>query len=107
MADLIVTQITFVLCMAIFGRLFTFRRRGLSFHRLKSCLAWVVMSCSAGSALYILLGELVMPAEALPLVILLAVFTGAVWRAQGNLAGVLRPEEPAWSGVDRRKSDEG
>lgn len=103
MASLILTQLTFILCAAIFIRLFTFRRGSLSFHRWKSCVAWLVMACAGAAVINILLGDLVMPASSWPLVFLLAVFAWAVWRASGNLAGVLRPEQSVWSGVDRRR----
>lgn len=103
MAELILTQATFLLCMAVFVRLFTFRRGALQFHRFKSCLAYVVMASMAITAINILMGRLVMPLAAWPLVILLAVVAIGVWKAGGNLAGVLRSDEPAWSGVERRK----
>ena len=44
----VLTQATFWLCVALFVRLFTFRRRGARFRRDMSCLAWLVM-VAAGS----------------------------------------------------------
>lgn len=103
MFDLILTQTAFLLCMAIFVRLFTFRRGELKFHRMKSCLAWLVIACSATTAVHILMGQLKLAAPAWPIVVLLGVFAWGIWRAGGNLAGVLRSDEAVWFGIERRK----
>lgn len=103
MASVILTHALLMLCGAIFVRLFTFRRGVLRFSRLKSCGAWLVMVCAGVSVIHILRGDLVVQPAAWPLVVLVAVFAWAILRAGGNLAGVLRPEEPAWSGDDRRR----
>ena len=84
----IMTQATFWLCVALFVRLFTFRRRGARFRRDMSCLAWLVMVAAGSAAVYIGKGLLVMPANSWPLVLLLAVFVGSVWQSAGNLARV-------------------
>lgn len=103
MASVILTHALLVLCGAIFVRLFTFRRGALRFSRLKSCGAWLVMTCAGVAVIHILRGDLVLQPAAWPLVVLVAVFAWAIWRAGGNLAGVLRPEEPVWSGTERRR----
>ncbi|WP_084308322.1 phage holin family protein [Phytopseudomonas flavescens] len=105
MASLIMTQVTFWLCMALFMRLFTFQRGTLRFRRGMSCLAWVTMASAGAAVIHIARGDLTLPRPAWPLVALLAVFTWLVWRARGNLAGVLRSEGPCWNGVDRRRAD--
>ncbi|WP_431494840.1 phage holin family protein [Pseudomonas brassicacearum] len=84
----ILTQATFWLCVALFVRLFTFRRRGARFRRDMSCLAWLVMVAAGSAVVYICKGLLVMPANSWPLVLLLAVFVGSVCQSAGNLASV-------------------
>ena len=84
----VLTQATFWLCVALFVRLFTFRRRGARFRRSMSCLAWVVMVAAGAAVVYIGKGQLVMPANSWPLVIVLAVFVGSVCQSNGNLARV-------------------
>ncbi|MFJ5253775.1 phage holin family protein [Pseudomonas sp. NPDC088414] len=84
----VLTQATFWLCVALFVRLFTFRRRGARFRRSMSCLAWVVMVASGSAVVYIGKGQLVMPQNSWPLVIVLAVFVGSVYQSSGNLARV-------------------
>lgn len=84
----VLTQVTFWLCVALFIRLFTFRRRGARFRRNMSCLAWLVMVAAGSAVVYIGKGLLVMPANAWPLVLLLAVFVGSVCQSSGNLARV-------------------
>lgn len=61
MVEMILTQATFPLCMAVFARLFTFRRGALQFHRFKSFLAYVVMASMAITAIHMLMVKLVMP----------------------------------------------
>lgn len=104
MASLIMTQATFWLCVVLFVRLFTFQRGNLRFRRGMSCLAYLAMASAGAAVIHILQGDLVLPGYAWPLVLLLAIFTGLVLRARGNLAGVLRSGEPAWAGVERRKN---
>ncbi len=82
------TQITFWLCLGLFIRLFTFRRRGARFRREMSCLAWLVMAGAGAAMVYISKGLLIMPMQSWPLVILLAVFVGSVYQSGGNLARV-------------------
>lgn len=84
----ILTQVTFWLCVALFVRLFTFRRHGARFRRDMSCLAWLVMVAAGSVVVYIGKGQLVMPRNSWPLVVLLAVFVGAVCQSAGNLARV-------------------
>jgi fructose-1,6-bisphosphatase/inositol monophosphatase family enzyme len=84
----VLTQATFWLCIALFVRLFTFKRHGARFRRNMSCLAWLVMVASGSAVVYIGKGLLVMPHNSWPLVILLAVFVGSVCKSSGNLARV-------------------
>lgn len=100
-----ITQVLFWMCAVIFLRLFTYQRGDARFKRGMSCLAWLVMGSAGATILYILKGELVLPDQAWPLVILVGVFLWALVRAGGNMAGVLRPE-PAmtWPRVERRRA---
>lgn len=84
----LLTQVTFWLCMGLFVRLFTFRRKGARFRRNMSCLAWLVMVSAGTVMVYICKGMLVMPVQAWPLVMILAVFVGSVYQSNGNLAQV-------------------
>ncbi|AQT10406.1 phage holin family protein [Pseudomonas protegens] len=84
----VLTQATFWLCVTLFVRLFTFRRRGARYRRDMSCLAWLVMVAAGAVIAYILKGQLIMPRHSWPLVVLLAVFVGAVCQSAGNLARV-------------------
>jgi hypothetical protein len=84
----ILTQATFWLCLGLFVRLFTFRRKGTRFRRDMSCLAWLVMASAGAVMVYIAKGLLVMPAQSWPLVAILAVFVGSVYQSGGNLAQV-------------------
>lgn len=84
----VLTQATFWLCVALFIRLFTFKRHGARFRRNMSCLAWLVMVASGSAVVYIGKGLLVMPHNSWPLVLLLSVFVGSVCKSSGNLARV-------------------
>jgi hypothetical protein len=84
----VLTQVTFWLCVALFVRLFTFRRKGARFRRNMSWLAWLVMVLSGAAALYIGKGQLVMSIYSWPVVMLLGVFVGSVYKSAGNLARV-------------------
>jgi hypothetical protein len=86
----LLTQITFWLCLALFVRLFTFRRKGARFRRNMSCLAWLMMVSAGTAMMYISKGLLVMPAVSWPLVVMLGVFVGSVCQSSGNLARVWR-----------------
>jgi ABC-type multidrug transport system permease subunit len=86
----LLTQITFWLCLALFVRLFTFRRKGARFRRNMSCLAWLMMVSSGAAMMYISKGLLIMPAVSWPLVVMLGVFVGSVCQSSGNLARVWR-----------------
>ncbi len=86
----VLTQVTFWLCVALFVRLFTFRRHGARFRRNMSCLAWLVMVASGAVVVYIGKGQLIMPRNSWPLVVLLAVFVGSVCHRSGNLSRVWR-----------------
>lgn len=86
----LLTQVTFWLCLALFVRLFTFRRKGARFRRNMSCLAWLMMVSSGTLMMYISKGLLVMPAVSWPLVVMLGVFVGSVCQSSGNLARVWR-----------------
>lgn len=99
--DSLVTQGLFLLCLVLFTRLFTYRRGNARFRRGVSCLAVVVMACSAIAAFHILRGDLRLSYESWPLLILLTVFTCSVVRSGGNLADVMRPG--GWDGVERRR----
>jgi len=107
MVSLLLTGITLVLCFAIFLRLFTFRRGSLRFRRGMSCGAYAVMASAGAAVISIVVGDLRMPSQAWPLVVLLIAFAWAVIRSRGNFAGVLRPEQAAWNGLERRRSNEG
>lgn len=84
----VLTQATFWLCVALFVRLFTFRRRGARFRRSMSCLAWLVMVAAGSMVVYIGKGQLVMPHNSWPLVVILSVFVGSICKSAGNLARV-------------------
>jgi hypothetical protein len=86
----LLTQATFWLCLALFVRLFTFRRKGARFRRNMSCLAWLMMVSAGTAMMYISKGLLVMPAVSWPLVVMLGVFVGSVYQSSGNLARVWR-----------------
>lgn len=103
MVSALLTQVTFLICVVLFLRLFTYRRGVARFRRGVSCLAMLVMGCAGAAVIYILTGELRVPAMAWPLVVLLAVFAWTVWQSGGNLAGALRPG--GWDGVKRRQQD--
>ncbi|WP_179484902.1 phage holin family protein [Stutzerimonas kunmingensis] len=103
MVSALLTQVTFLICLVLFVRLFTYRRGAARFRRGVSCLAMLVMGCAGAAVIYILTGELRVPAMAWPLVVLLAVFAWAVWQSGGNLAGAFRPG--GWDGVERRQQD--
>lgn len=103
MVSLLLTGATLVVCFLIFLRLFTFRRGSLRFRRGMSCAAYAVMASAGAAVIYILLGDLRIPGQAWPVVIQLAAFAWALMRSRGNLAGVLRPDQPVWSGVERRR----
>ena len=84
----VLTQVTFWLCVALFVRLFTFKRQGARFRRNMSCLAWLVMVAAGSAVVYIGKGLLVMPHNSWPLVLILAVFVGSVCQSSGNLSRV-------------------
>jgi len=84
----VLTQATLWLCVALFIRLFTFRRRGARFRRDMSCLAWLVMVAAGSVVVYIGKGQLMMPRNSWPLVVILSVFVGSVCQSAGNLARV-------------------
>lgn len=105
MASALLTQLVFLACAAIFARMFTYQRGDAQFKRGVSILATLVMGCAGASCIYILKGELRVPAQGWPLAVLVVVFAIAVIRSGGNLAGVLRPEpNPVWTGPDRRRA---
>eukprot|EP01031_Cornospumella_fuschlensis_P015026 gene15026-18356_t len=88
--------------------MFTYQRGDAQFKRGVSILATLVMGCAGASCIYILKGELRVPAQGWPLAVLVVVFAIAVIRSGGNLAGVLRPEpNPVWTGPDRRRTPGG
>lgn len=101
MASALLTQATFLICLVLFARLFTYRRGAARFRRGVSCLAMLVMGSAGAAVIYILTGKLLIPPPAWPLVLLLAVFAWAVWQSGGNLAGAFRPA--GWNGVERRQ----
>lgn len=107
MASLLLTQATFWICLALFLRLFTYRRGAARFRRGMSVVAVLVMGCAGSLCISILQGTLQVPAAAWPLVGLLAVFAWAVFSSGGNLACVLRsdeaPELTMWRGPERRR----
>lgn len=103
MVSALLTQVTFLICLVLFVRLFTYRRGASRFRRGVSCLAALVMGCAGSTVIYILTGDLRVPAMAWPLVVLLAVLAWAIWQSGGNLAGVFRSSD--WDGVERRQQD--
>lgn len=92
LVQLVLTQMTFWLCVVLFLRLFTFQRGDARFRRGINWLAWAVMGCSGSAVLFILKGMLLMPLFSWPLVVLLGVFTFAVFKARGNMAQVWRTQ---------------
>ncbi|MDN6857261.1 MULTISPECIES: phage holin family protein [Pseudomonas] len=92
LVQLVLTQTTFWLCVVLFLRLFTFQRGDARFRRSISWMAWAVMGCSGSAVLFILKGMLLMPLYSWPLVVLLGVFTFAVFKARGNMAQVWRTQ---------------
>lgn len=84
----VLTQATFWLCLVLFVRLFTFKRKGARFRRSMSVLAWAVMSSSGAALVFISNGSLVMQPQSAPLVVILAVFVGSVCQSAGNLSRV-------------------
>lgn len=82
------TQATFWLCLVLFSRLFTFRRKGARFRRSMSVMAWLVMGSAGAAMVFIAKGLLVMQAQSAPLVVILAVFVGSVCQSAGNLSRV-------------------
>jgi hypothetical protein len=95
--------IVIVLCVAIFVRLFTYQREGARFSRWKSGLAALAMVCCGSAVIHIATGDLVIAAEAWPLVALLAFLAAATMRCGGNIAAVLRGPD-AWDGRSERRS---
>ncbi|MCY1309631.1 putative 3TM holin [compost metagenome] len=93
---------TLLLCALTFARLFTFKREGRTFSRLKSTLAAVVMACCGAMVIYILDGKVRIEPRLWPLVGLLAVFAAGVWRCRGNMAALLDYPQ-GWDGVERRR----
>lgn len=61
---------------------------GVRFRRSMSCLAWLVMVAAGSVVVYISKGQLVMPHNSWPLVVILSVFVGSVCKSAGNLARV-------------------
>jgi hypothetical protein len=84
----VLTQATFWLCLVLFIRLFTFKRKGARFRRSMSVMAWAVMASAGAVIVFICKGLLVMQAESAPLVMILAVFVGSVCQSGGNLSRV-------------------
>jgi len=103
MVSALLTQATFLICAVVFLRLFTYRRGASRFRRGVSCLAALVMGSAGSTVIYILTGDLRVPAMAWPLVVLLAVLAWAIWQSGGNLAGAFRSSD--WDGVERRQQD--
>lgn len=96
------TVITALLCVALFIRLFTYRREGARYRAGMSWLTVLVMASSGAAVIYIMDGQLRVQLIAWPLVILLGVFTAATWRCSGNLSAVMRGPQ-SWRAKRARK----
>lgn len=103
MASLVLTQVTFFLCAALFVRLFTYQRGPARYRWYMSALAVLVMLASGRTMIDVLQGRLLIPFDCWPLVVMLAVFVAGVWLSRGNLAAVMRPETAVYTGPDRRQ----
>ena len=101
MGSPILTYATLALCIVMFVRLFTYQRGDARFRRDVSIVAALVMACCGATVIYILTGDLKVPSDCWPLVLLLAVLAASVMRCEGNLSRVLR-HPMGWDGVDRR-----
>ena len=96
------TYATLILCLVMFVRLFTYQRGDARFRRDVSIMAALIMACCGATAIYIVSGDLRIPYQAWPLVLLLAVLTASLMRCGGNMSKVLRhPIE--WDGHERRR----
>lgn len=106
MASSWLTLMTFVLCLVIFVRLFTYRRNGAGFRWGKSAVALAVMVACGRLLIEVLTAGLIVPLEFWPFVLLLGVFALAVVRAGGNVARLVQPSDLPWSGIERRRGGE-
>jgi len=96
------TYATLILCLVMFVRLFTYQRGDAQFRRDVSIMAALIMACCGATAIYIVAGDLRIPYQAWPLVLLLAVLAASLMRCGGNMSKVLRhPIE--WDGHERRR----
>jgi len=102
MASEALTFLTMVLAGVIFIRLFTYQRKGASYRWGKSAIAVVMMIACGRLVIQALTGDLIVPPQFWPFVVLLAVFAMAIVRAGGNVACLVRPDDLPWSGADRR-----
>lgn len=90
MDSLMLTYVTLGLSAVMFVRMFTYRRGDAQFRRDVSIMAALIMACCGATVIYIIAGELIVPAKAWPMVLLLAVLTASLMRCGGNLSKVLR-----------------
>lgn len=88
----LVTYANLILNVMLFARLFTFRRYGRAFRLHISLAAMVLMYGTGSTIIYVLTGRLHNQADCWPMLIVFAVFTWAVYRAQGNLGGLFKAD---------------
>lgn len=96
------TTITLILCITLFVRLFTYRRKGAQYRPGMSWLAVLVMASSGAASIFIMDGQLKIQPLAWPLVILLGVLTAAAVRCEGNLSAVMKGPDH-WRARGKRK----
>lgn len=86
----VVTVLTLIACAAICVRLLTYRRGPDTTHRVGVGLcAWLLIACTGGQALHILLVGAAAQASPWQLGVL-AVLAVLTYRARGNVARILR-----------------
>lgn len=95
------TMMTAAVCMAICVRIVAFRRAGYRYRVGVSVLAYALAASTGCEALAALLG--LYPANSPFMLLILLVLCALVFRAQGNVARIVRIDWPArWHGSERR-----
>lgn len=92
---------TVMICTLIFGRLFTYQRKGARFRFMVSAAATGLMMCCGITVIYIVSGRLVVSWYFWPIVAMLGLFALIIFHCKGNLAAVLEYSR-AWNGSERR-----
>ena len=86
----LIAALTFGTCVAICARLLTYRRGPDTTHRIGVGLcAWLLIVCTGGQAIHIVLGGAAAHASPWQLGVL-AVLAVLTYRARGNVARILR-----------------